>query len=118
MGEREERKEGKSQCTDPKYARCRRQSATSNSFTRSSSGVTVAHLMPTLYLRIASEDSTVTRSLVWERGREGYAGIQGSQGADRNSMSHIMSSSAYGDTYMGRCSGVLHRGTREQGQNT
>jgi hypothetical protein len=31
-----------------------------NSFTRSSSGVMVAHLMPTLYLRIASADSTVT----------------------------------------------------------
>ena len=31
-----------------------------NSFTRSSSGVIVAHLMPTLYLRIASADSTVT----------------------------------------------------------
>ena len=31
-----------------------------NSFTRSSSGVMVAHLIPTLYLRIASADSTVT----------------------------------------------------------
>jgi hypothetical protein len=31
-----------------------------NSFTRSSSGVMVAHLMPTLYLRIALAESTVT----------------------------------------------------------
>ena len=35
-----------------------------NSSTRASSGVMVAHLMPTLYLRIASADSTVTWSLV------------------------------------------------------
>jgi hypothetical protein len=31
-----------------------------NSFTRSSSGVMVAHLIPTLYLRTASAESTVT----------------------------------------------------------
>jgi hypothetical protein len=44
-----------------------------NSFTRSSSGVMVAHLMPTLYLRTTSAESTVTWSLVWERGRgEGW----------------------------------------------
>jgi hypothetical protein len=46
-----------------------------NSFTRSSSGVMVAHLIPTLYLRIASADSTVTRSFVWERRRGGCAKI-------------------------------------------
>ena len=35
-----------------------------NSSTRASSGVMVAHLIPTLYLSIASADSTVTWSLV------------------------------------------------------
>ncbi len=35
-----------------------------NSFTRASSGVIVAHLMPTLCLRIASAASTVTLSFV------------------------------------------------------
>ena len=35
-----------------------------NSFTRASSGVTVAHLIPTLYLRIASADLIVTLSSV------------------------------------------------------
>jgi hypothetical protein len=36
-----------------------------NSSTRASSGVMVAHLMPTLYLMIASAASTVTLSLVF-----------------------------------------------------
>ena len=36
-----------------------------NSFTRASSGVIVAHLMPTLCFRIASAASTVTLSLVY-----------------------------------------------------
>lgn len=36
-----------------------------NSFTRASSGVIVAHLMPTLYLRMAFADSTVTSSFVY-----------------------------------------------------
>jgi hypothetical protein len=35
-----------------------------NSSTRASSGVIVAHLMPTLYFWIALADSTVTSSLV------------------------------------------------------
>jgi hypothetical protein len=36
-----------------------------NSSMRASSGVMVAHLMPTLYLRIASAESIVTRSSVY-----------------------------------------------------
>jgi hypothetical protein len=36
-----------------------------NSSTRASSGVMVAHLMPTLYFRIALAASTVTWSFVW-----------------------------------------------------
>ena len=36
-----------------------------NSLTRCSSGVMVAHLIPTLYLRIACAASIVTWSLVW-----------------------------------------------------
>ena len=43
-----------------------------NSSTRASSGVMVAHLIPTLCLRIASADSTVTWSLVC-----GYGGDDG-----------------------------------------
>lgn len=69
-----------------------------NSFTRASSGVIVAHLIPTLYLRIASADSIVTWSLVYvEVGCKGTLSGRSSWGLSET---------------------VLHRGARDRDQNT
>lgn len=54
-----------------------------NSLTRSSSGVIVAHLMPTLYFKIALAASTVTLSFVW-------VDFDERQNVDVNDVSHLI----------------------------
>ncbi len=76
-----------------------------NSFTRASSGVMVAHLIPTLCLRIASADSIVTLSSVYTNAEYG-----GSQRGETGGKVRSMQVAGTND--------VLHRGTRDRGQST
>src|SRR6266702_1000666 len=87
-----------------------------NSFTRASSGVMVAHLIPTLYLRIASADSIVTWSLVYVGSKEGGS-IAGRNVETRGKWPSRSVRSPHGHAVTGM-NDVLHRGTRGRDQST